>query len=216
MHQDDSGFSMMEMLIVVLIIAIIAAIAIPQAFEALKAYRLHNDAAAIAKELNVARFRATSQNTPYRVHIDTTSGTFYIERLCGDLTVNPAKSDASCTTNYSTYTSDTYNDGSENVSAIEGGTQYLTSGDSFLTSNPGSSCPPPSPLASFSSCTGTTDFYFNTRGMPVDTSGNPVSNGGEAIYVENQDGLADAVTVTVGGQIMVYNWDRSQSKWFAR
>jgi hypothetical protein len=43
--------------------------------------------------------------------------------------------------------------------------------------------------------------------MPVDSSGSPVANGGALIYLTNSAGLTDAVVVSVGGLIGVYNWD---------
>jgi len=52
--------------------------------------------------------------------------------------------------------------------------------------------------------------------MPVDSSGNPVPNGGLAIYLQNTDGLTDAVAVSVGGRIGTYNWAPATSAWVAR
>lgn len=209
MLRDDRGFSILELMVVILIIGIIAALAIPQAYQALKAYRLHNDAAGLAATMNVARFRATSQYAPYRVHINTANGTYYMERLCGDNTKAPASSDAACTGSSSPYTA-------FSSPLIDGGTQNLSQDDSFTTTNPGAStCPPPAPQ-SLTSCAGQTNFYFNTRGMPVDSSGNPVTGGGRAIYLKNTDGLSDAVVVTLGGQVGVYNWGKVSGAWYAR
>jgi prepilin-type N-terminal cleavage/methylation domain-containing protein len=211
MKSRYSGFTMLEMLIVILILGIIAAFAIPQAYQAVKAYRLHSDAAAVAAELNVARFRAASQYAPDRVHVDPSTNSFYLERLCGDNSVPPGSTDPACSGGGATpYTS-------FSTPMIDGGVQYLSQGDSFTTTNPGgASCPPPAP-ESLLACGGQTDFYFNTRGMPVQYGGSPLPNGGQAIYLTNPTtGMTDAVVVTMGGRVAVYNWDSVAGAWATR
>lgn len=50
-------------------------------------------------------------------------------------------------------------------------------------------------------------FYFNTRGVPVGCDGNPLPNGGEVIYLSDANGsIWDAVTVSAGGRVGVYQW----------
>jgi type II secretory pathway pseudopilin PulG len=197
---------MIEMLLVVAVIGVIAAMAIPQAYQAIKAYRLHADASAVANQLNVARMRAASQFAPYRVAISTTSGTYWREKLCGDTSTG---ADAACTSPYNPLT----------TPDIESGTQYALEGDTFSSCRPsvvsGSSYPgtiqaDPNP------CPNPLDIYFNTRGVPVDSSGNPLGNGGAVIYVQNQNNLVDAVTVAVGGSVTVRNWDPASNAWERR
>ncbi|MFB3921229.1 MAG: Tfp pilus assembly protein FimT/FimU [Terriglobia bacterium] len=198
---NDAAFSMLELLVVVLIMGIIAAAAIPQALTALKGYRLHADAAAVAAQLNVTRFRATSQNAPYRLNIitSTTPNTFTMERLCG---ATPASADTNCTGPYLPRTS-----------GVEGGAQTVNYGDSFTTTNPGGTTAYPGTITGG---TAATVFYFNTRGMPVDSSGNPLTNGGAVIYVTSRINLTDAVVVSVGGRIAIYQWNPTTSAWASR
>jgi Tfp pilus assembly protein FimT len=72
---------MLEVLVVILIMGIIAAFALPNAMNFVRAYRLHADASAIASQLNVARFRATSQYTPYRISFNFPANSFTMDRL---------------------------------------------------------------------------------------------------------------------------------------
>jgi prepilin-type N-terminal cleavage/methylation domain-containing protein len=61
MKQKNQGFSMLELLVVIAIIGVIAAFALPSALTFVKGYRLHATRLAIAAQLNVTRFRSTSQ-----------------------------------------------------------------------------------------------------------------------------------------------------------
>ncbi|MBZ5563304.1 MAG: prepilin-type N-terminal cleavage/methylation domain-containing protein [Acidobacteriia bacterium] len=206
MVDRDQGFTISELLIAILIMGIVAAFAIPQAYSALKAYRLHADAASIAGQLNVTRFRATSQFAPYRLNLisTTTPSTFTMERLNGNATSN---NDSNC----SSSTNSAYFPYS--TASIEGGTQYLSSEDTFTTTNPGGSSNYPGTVTGG---TPPTKVYFNTRGMPVNCDGTPIANGGVVVYVKNRDNLTDAVVVSVGGRIAQYQWSSTQNKWISR
>ena len=197
---------MLELLVVLTVVGIIAAMAIPQAYQAIKAYRLHADATGLAGQLNVARMRAASQFAPYREVINTTSGTYWQEKLCGETL---ASADADCTSPYDAMT----------TAGIEGGTQYAMEGNTFSSCRPaflsGSSYPgaiqaDPSP------CPNPLEIYFNTRGVPVESDGDPLGNGGAVIYVRNQNNLVDAVTVAIGGAVIVWNWDTASNTWVKR
>ncbi len=182
MKRTNAGFSLLELLIVIAIVGIIAAFALPSAINFVKAYRLHADASAVASQLNVARFRATSQYTPYRLRIDAASRYFYLERL---------------NTSYS--------------SPVVEQTFPLQVRISFLNACP-VSVTPGTIGAGFT--TASTSIYFNTRGLPVDNTGTPTNN--NAIYLQNDNGLNDAVTVSLGGRITVWNYSVGSTTWIAR
>ena len=197
-----NGLTIIELMVVVFIMGIVVAIAIPQALTAVMAYRLHSDAAALAGQLSVTRFRATSQNTPYRLVITTAAipHTFDTERLCGGAS---SATDSACSSAYVPRTN-----------PIEGGTVPIDRGNAFTTTNPGGTTAFPGTITAAGAAA--TTFYFNTRGMPVDSSGNPLSSGGAVIYITNNSNLTDAIVVSIGGQITNYQWKPSTSTWMAR
>lgn len=217
MAKRDSGFSMIELLVVILIIAIVATFTIPQAMTSVRAYRFHSDAQALAATLDVARLRATSQFVPYRVNLTWvwTGGTwvnaYTLERLCGSMT-------SGCTAPWTPVCTQPY--WSQSTPQIEAGTQYLAVNNNYSWWNPGGTASYPGPIIPGSTpvaWAGTPGvsatlpfpygFYFNTRGMPVGCDGNPLPNGGEVIYLWNPNlNISDAITVSVGGRISVYQW----------
>jgi prepilin-type N-terminal cleavage/methylation domain-containing protein len=202
----ELAFTMLEMLVVVTVAGIIAAMIVPQAYQAVKAYRLHADASALADQLNIARMRAASQFAPYREVINASTGTYWREKLCGDTSTSV---DSACTSAYTPPT----------APAIEGGTQYALQADSFSSCRPtflGASSYPGTIQADPSPCPDPIEIYFNTRGAPVDGNGDPLGNGGAVIYVRNQYNLVDAVTVSIGGAVAVWNWDTASSSWLKR
>jgi type II secretory pathway pseudopilin PulG len=203
---QDLAFTTLEVLVVVAITGIMAAMVIPRAYQAVKAYRLHADASALADQLNLARMRAASQFAPYREVINASSGTYWREQLCGETSTS---TDSACTSSYNSFT----------TPAIEGGTQYAIEGDSFSSCRPAflsASSYPGTIQADPSPCPDPLDVYFNTRGAPVDSSGNPLGNGGAVIYIRNQENLVDAVTVSIGGAVSIWNWDTVNNAWVKR
>lgn len=214
MDHREHGFSMLELLAALLIMGIVAAFAIPAAITAVKGYRLHADASALAGFLNVARMKAASQYAPYRVAFNTAAGQYSIEQLCGW-----NNSDPGCTAMGATAYS------SLATPAIDHkvGVQYMSAGDSLLSCRP-AGVPAPSPAhpspgsitADAAGCPATLYFYFNTRGSPVDNTGNPLNNGGVVVFLQNQAQLLDAITVSVGGRVAVWNYAPSTTTWAMR
>lgn len=83
---------------------------------------------------------------------------------------------------------------------VEGGTQYLPTNVSFGYGSIST------PAGGQSTIGQTINIYFNSRGIPVDSSG--AATGISAIYVNN-DGNYYAVTVSAVGLIRVWKWTGS-------
>jgi len=203
----ESGLSLVELLMVVSIIAVISAMAIPMAIREVANYKVHADATSISSWLNAARMKAASQFAPYRLNVYVSSGNYVLEQLCGSNTT-----DASCTgsgaTAYTAYSSPLYDNS---------GTQYLSAGDTFSSCRPsGATAFPGAITADPSPCPDPLRLYFNTRGAPVDSSGNPLTNGGAVVYVQNSNKLLDAIVVTLGGQVTTWTYSPVSSRWSLR
>lgn len=204
MRHEEHGFTITELMLVIAALAIITATAMPSVLNSLQDYRLHTDSSTLASMCNLARLRAAAQFAPYRVNVDVTAGTYTLERLCGN---TDSSIDSACTSSYSALTSP----------HIESGTQYVLPGTTLSTCRPPGISTFPSPLtADTSGCPNAMHLYFNTRGAPVDSSGSPLSSGGAVVYLKNRNDLVDALTLSVGGRVAVWNWDSSATKWCLR
>jgi prepilin-type N-terminal cleavage/methylation domain-containing protein len=206
MRKESPGFSIMELLVVMLIMAILTAITVPFAVNALKGYRLHGDATAISSYLNVVRMKSASQYAPYRLVVNTDKGTYIMERLCGN-TPNIAPGDPSRIPAFDANCAGA-NPSYQVFSApqLEGGTQYISQGNTFWACRPPSivGASYPGTIVGATPCASPVYMYFNTRGSPVDNTGQPLGNGGNVLYISNQNNLVDAVTVSLGGRVSTF------------
>lgn len=194
MGDNERGFSMLELLAALLIMGIIAAFALPMAITAVKTFRVNADATALASYLNLTRSRATSQYAPYRLNVDPTQGDYTMEKLCGNTS---SSVDPACTGPYQQFT----------TRQFEYGTQYPRQGDYLSTCAPSGVTSAPTGFADPSPCPAILQMYFNTRGTPVKSDGSPLGGGGYVAYIQNQNtSFTDAVTVSVGGRVSMWNW----------
>jgi prepilin-type N-terminal cleavage/methylation domain-containing protein len=181
--QADGGFTAIEMLTVAAIVALLGAFAAPMMGNMLGNYRLSGDARGVSNSAAVAKMRAASDFTQTRLYVNLGAKNYHLE--VWQKTGTPGW-------------------------VTEGGTTYLATQDSFSFGSVASAPPnTQSTIGQASTCldsagtaiSGTACVLFNSRGLPVDSTGAPLGTG--AFYLT--DGTA-VYGVTVAATGMVRAW----------
>jgi prepilin-type N-terminal cleavage/methylation domain-containing protein len=185
----QSGFSLLEIMIVMAIVIIISGMAIPKVMSIVQNMRTGGDARDLNGSILVAKMRASSDYAQARLHVDMNTQTFWVE-------VEPNGS--------TTWTT-------------EGGVQYLSKNVTFgygsLTSAPSGT---QSTFGQATACTGFSNsacILFNSRGIPVDTTNAPYGN--YAIYVTDGKSVS-GVTVSITGVTHIWRTDAYGADWILR
>jgi prepilin-type N-terminal cleavage/methylation domain-containing protein len=169
------GFSLIELLIAITIFSIICAFAVPQLSGMLRGHRASADARKLASQLALAKMRAENAFTQSRLNCNTTL------RSC-QLEICTSKGAGTC-----------------NTFSSEGGPLLLSENVVFgfgsITV----------PAGSQTAIQNSNQILFNSRGIPVTTSG--AATGGYAVYLTNQNGDTYAVTVYATGRVAVWRYD---------
>jgi prepilin-type N-terminal cleavage/methylation domain-containing protein len=179
----ESGFTMLETLLVVALIGVISAIAVPQVANSFAYFRISGDARNVSNAIAVTKMRAASTFSKARVYIDLNGNAFHVETW--QKTGTPSW-------------------------VSEGGTVALRGSDTFGWSVVGSA-PPNAPTigqapacldAALHAIGNTACIVFNSRGIPVDDSnGSPSSLG--AAYLTDGSAVY-GVTVLATGMIRLW------------
>jgi Tfp pilus assembly protein FimT len=168
------GFSRIELMVVASIMLVLAAIAIPRVSGVVQTYRVGADARSLATQLTLARVNAGSQNTDARINFN------------------------SCTGSSTNYQLEIYNQSSSTWQQL-GGQTTLSMGVSYGYGTIST------PVGSQSSISNSPCYIiFNSRGLPVDSSGNPTAN--YTTYIINNQNLCFAITVLLSGRIQVFEY----------
>lgn len=177
------GYTLIELLVTVGVMAVAAAAALPSTAAALADFRLRGDARGVHHSVGLAKMRAAARFTRERLYVDLTTNRYRLEYL---------------------------NKATSTWMPEDGGTIELNSGVTFGFGSLDE--PPPNtqntlamalpcrdaannPIAN-SSC-----IVFNSRGIPIDSSGGPT--GSSALYLTDGNGTYG---ITISATPLVRLW----------
>jgi prepilin-type N-terminal cleavage/methylation domain-containing protein len=172
----EAGYSMVELLVVLAISGVISAMALPSATRTLADVRLHNDARALHNLLSLAKMRAASKYTRVRLYCDLANETFVLQSW--------DKTALNWVAQEGTQTLSTNVDFSFNALAAPPSDTQAAIGQA-------AACKAPDGVTDIGN---TACITFNSRGIPVDPTGNPDGNG--AFYITDHSTGVYAVTVS--------------------
>ena len=189
---NTRGFNIVELAIVLMIVMITLTEGLPSLQGFLRSYRASGDARSISSQMALTRMRSAANFTQARLYFNLDTKSFHIE---------------------------TYNKAAGQFQT-EGGVQNLAGIDSFgygaVTTPAGTQTTigqaPACVDSSGNSIANTSCILFNSRSVPIDSTGAPTSN--DAIYLADGAGGYFSVTVSPSGHISV--WRHSGSSWVAR
>jgi Tfp pilus assembly protein FimT len=157
-----NGYSLLEVMFTVGIVVVVTAIAVPMGANLLGDFRLSGDARGVTNAISLAKMRASATFTQARLYVDLSTSSFRVETW--DKTGASWKSEL--------------------------GSMYLNSRDSFGFGAVGTSPPntqttigQPAPCLDNTahSIGNTACVLFNSRGIPIDSTGAPT--GANAVYL---------------------------------
>ncbi len=204
----QSGFSLIELMIVVAIGLIILGFAIPNYITARRNYRIAGDARNMKSELLLAKMRAAARFTRTRVRFNTVARSFQTEIWNRDTDVwdlivvgSPTTLSVGVNYGFGTMTAPPINpeDGSATQTTLEM-PPICKVGAADL---PGAGADIPN----------TTCIVFNSRGYPVDDGG--TINGQRAIYVTDGNAVEGA-TLSVTGIARIWRGDASDATYWIK
>ena len=190
---NDSGYTLLEVLLVAGLIGVVSAIAIPMTVNSMRGFRIDGDARSISGMIALAKMRAASAFSRTRVYVDLDANSYRLETQ---------KSHGA-------------------PWVAEGGTTRLSAGVAPWDDDEPFSAPPNAedPIVQAPACLDAADtpientacVVFNSRGIPIDpVTGTPTGSG--AVYVT--DGIVvHGITISATGLTQVWQRFATSETW---
>ena len=196
--RSDAGFTAIEMLTTAMFVCILGALSVPLMGNLIGAYRLSGDARGLSNSVAVAKMRAASLFSQTRLYVDLGARTYRIETWIKTGTPGWVPDGVSSTLSVGPQTvgfgqtnlSTGVNFGFGSVAAAPSNTQGTIGQAPLCRQNDNTT-----------TIAGTACVIFNSRGLPVDSSGQPT--GVDAVYLKDSTAVFG---VTVGATGMIRLW----------
>lgn len=197
LQRQEHGFTLVDILVAIALMAVVTAMALPMADSSSRGFSMRGDAQAIANMVSLAKMRAASRFTRTRIRADLNANSFRLEVW----------------------------DRTANAWVMEGDNVPLSRGVQFGFGVLGAPPPNTQPaIAQSPACTAadsltadpvadTACIVFNSRGVPVDTTGAPV--GANALYITDGSSVY-ATTITATPLIRQWWSNATAPAWIRR
>ena len=183
-YGNPRGFSMLEMLVVMAVTLVVMGVAIPTVASVVRSYRATGDASSISSQLLQTRMRAAAGFTRARLRFDLAARTYQLEVLGKATGQFQAEGGVFRLSGNNSY-------GFGDITA-PAGTQTAIEQAAACTDANGNPIPQ------------TACILFNSRSIPVDSSGAVTSNA--AIYLTDGSGSYFSVTVSPSGRLSSWRY----------